>query len=777
MFTDYLGACQSLSQMEHARSTYRLVFRDDDDEAADLGSCSFSGTVRDASGKVTNLLAWRVDGTDNEVGVQFPDLTKGTYEWEVMATDDSGASSRVVYGRLLVLSTGLKFNRDGSYTDRALLVRVPGTGMERLQAIWLASTMAETAAKQIEAMQGASDKAVADALEALNSAQSTINKTLTDSELALTKANSALNKLNGMDDMLVDFKQEIGKQVTLDPNTGCLIIGGVNSMVPLFGEAGHSPYVSTSGTWIYYKDETRQWVESGILAAGQDGHSPYLSPLGTWIEWRDGEWHDTGRCAVGKDGLDGSSVRRILVASEEDIPATGATCNGGFLYYVPFSDTFPRANITVGDARTAEDTLEIDGVVIDLSSLTGGTPEEAAIELSLLITEAEVEGVAVERVDGNIVALVTENPTLTLNLSGDYWVEEIPRPRPGYKVYAWVEQNDGVAGWRCVGLNNDIAASEVYGLVRIATDTPIGNGAPVGNNDAGQLYVPLAEYLTPGAVKAALNYRIQLENGGAVSTSPEGYMVAQTANNQRWGVMKHSTERTANVDCVGLMPDGRTGCTWASLTEGGVIKPGSKMKQLNEIPYQIGVGMDSSHTLCNNYLNEGAIKHMRPSAWVQAMPWVAELPEGTFDADSYYTGLHTSIQFGQNRENGLTLNPASTTLLAGVYIANGRDDARGDAVLTAEQTATFYYNKEQVYRREETYSQTEVDALLESLKTTLTHELQQWMNSHNFVKTSTLNSLLTGYVRTSGSVTELHALTPEEAAVLTHRDSTGLYLS
>ncbi|MGN0868378.1 MAG: hypothetical protein ACI4O9_02485 [Akkermansia sp.] len=126
------------------------------------------------------------------------------------------------------------------------------------------------------------------------------------------------------------------------------------------------------------------------------------------------------------------------------------------------------------------------------------------------------------------------------------------------------------------------------------------------------------------------------------------------------------------------------------------------MKQLNDIPYQIGVGMNADHTLCNNYLNRGAIKHMRPTAWIQAMPWVSLLPSGTLENDSYYTGLHTSIQFSQSEEEGLTLNSATTTLLAGVYIATSRGDTRPDAVLTASQTATWYYNKEQVYTKTET---------------------------------------------------------------------------
>lgn len=52
-----------------------------------------------------------------------------------------------------------------------------------------------------------------------------------------------------------------------------------------------------------------------------------------------GEWYingqPTGVRAKGEDGADGATVHRHLVQRVDDIPQSGATCNGSHLYYVP----------------------------------------------------------------------------------------------------------------------------------------------------------------------------------------------------------------------------------------------------------------------------------------------------------------------------------------------------------------------------------------------------------------------------------------------------------
>ncbi len=659
----------------------------------DVDNATWTAFATDANGNRTDIIVEH-GALTGQLLLHIPALTANELDWELFATSSEGETNRLLYGRITPLtSKHAKDLVDNSRKAvlRSLTARIAGDIAAPLRLKWNASSVAANYAEEARKEY----QKIPDITQLLQTAQQT-----------LQTAQTALGKLTSLDDLLAKFYAEFRKQVSIDEATNCWVIGGILTATPATGEPGKSPKLSTAYCWLVYNNETKQWEDTGISAVGQDGKSPYISSLGTWVEWREGAWVDTGIPALGKDGLNGTTTRRILVNRAEDIPTSGGTCNGGVFYYLRNDDTLPQAIITpLKEGREATDTLTIDGTTIILEEgIESLPPEEAAAALAAAINAANMVGViAIE--DGASCTIHSEGETLTINRSGiGYHVLEIPREeKDGHLVFAWLEQPDGTSGWVCTGLANDIATADVYGLTKLATDLVIKKGAPVGNNEAGQLSVPLADLATPGTVLPALDEHLELHEGGAVTTTRNsGKMVAQPANNTRWGVIKHSTGRTANVDCVGLLPDGRTGCTWADLTHGGVVKPGSEMKQLNDIPYQIGVGMNADHTLCNNYLNRGAIKHMRPTAWIQAMPWVSLLPSGTLEKDSYYTGLHTSIQFSQSEEEGLTLNSATTTLLAGVYIATSRGDSRPDAVLTASQTATWYYNKEQVYTKTET---------------------------------------------------------------------------
>ncbi len=659
----------------------------------DVDNATWTAFATDANGNRTDIIVEH-GALTGQLLLHIPALTAHELDWELFSTSSEGETDRLLYGRITPLtSKHAKDLVDDSRNAvlRSLTARIAGNIAAPLALKWNASSVAanyaEEARKEYEKLP--------DITQLIETANAT-----------LQTAQTALGKLTTLDDLLAKFYAEFRKQVSIDEATNCWVIGGILTATPATGEPGKSPKLSTAYCWLVYNNETKQWEDTGISAVGQDGKSPYISALGTWVEYRDGAWVDTGIPAQGKDGLNGTVTRRILVNQAEDIPTSGDTCNGGVFYYLRNDDTLPQAVITpLEEGRESTDTLTIDGNLIPLEEgIASMTPADAATSLATCINAAGVVGITASA-QGTSCTIHSEGETLTVNRSGiGYHVLEIPREKKeGHLVFAWLEQPDGTSGWVCTGLANDIATADVYGLTKLATDLVIEKGAPVGNNASGQLTVPLADFATPGSVLPALDEHLELHEGGAVTTTRfSGKMVAQPANNTRWGVMKHSTGREGEVDCVGIMPDGSTGITWADLTRGGVVKPGSEMKQLNAIPYQIGVGMNSDHTLCNNYLNQGAIKHMRPTAWIQAMDWVGTLPAGTFESTSYYTGLHTSTQFSQSEENGLVLNSATGTLLAGVYIATSRGDSRPDAVLTASQTATWYYNKEQVYTKTET---------------------------------------------------------------------------
>ncbi len=1162
----------------------------------------------------TGTIGCQHGGDDNEVLLTVPAMDGGIYGWELMATDDNGEVMRVLYGSFTaVTSTAAEeLVADAkSSTLRTVDVLVPAAVGAPMELRWRASSAAAAAA---EAAQKSADEAaeVAEQLEALQET----------AQQAVDTAAEALEKLEGLDELLVKFQDALGSQIHIDSTTGTWIIAGVDSGVYAQGEAGKSPYISTSGTWVYYLDDSMQWVDSGLQAKGEDGLSPRVNALGNWEVYVDGEWTDTGIQAQGKDGLDGDKVIRIVVDSYSDIPQEGETCNGGYYYYV---STPSKLVIRITGDITEDTTLTIDGVEVDLS---GVIPQETVTEVSSMKIDAgqdtatlslslastsghdttpanqwllgtlTINGTAVDltslclaadqyqgdasaddetlvytlmsgiaslieaaglgvgvtytaasktgsvtitgdalevsydemdasdlpetagyyagwlalttaegaegvdglydwygvsnwawawldgyfpsgtlkqitlrqdkwgtsattatfnacylqiwemdddvgewvllgtsnecydtytegenlvytfdgvTLDGNLHHIVRSSCEANLNLSWEYWIlgtdadgntltadrmrssmiaapencytmqpngtsthacvpaldfvsvtksfttttvttesedyglldgvqkdgiytkyyafdsidsitaEELNSWLSGYydsygesvistniegnteykvngelvtqedgsfrlrfvnrgayggsvvgiitaltdeemkaaklawsltdfwypsatasvategwlllafetneagwylvksdtqtfvtggediaveadlaslgltlasnlvyavvcttggggsttnalptltatvettvitedvdtasqldalagaiaeagidgltlaeqtdselvytseydavtvvwtaglhcltydkcwTVYAWLTNEDGEGSWQIIGERNDIATSEIYGLVKLGTDTTVSDGAPVGTNGDGQMAVPLMSYTVAGTAKASTAETMEEDTAGAIGMTEDGRARAQSARADRFGAMKHSLSDQTETDCVGLNADGTTGIRWATLTDSGVVRLGSKFGQLNRIPYQQGVGATEDHQISNNLLYGGALQHQKKAAWSGKMDWLDEM-ESTeyYNADDYYIGVYTSDQFTQSEGSGMELLSATTTMLAGVYIARGRDDDRENATLTAADTALYYYNKEEVYTKEET---------------------------------------------------------------------------
>lgn len=528
-----------------------------------------------------------------------------------------------------------------------------------------------------------------------------------DAKEAVKQAQDALGKLNALDAKLAEVEGHITSAIVPNPETNTWWICGSNTGYQVTGDPGKSPKLSSTGTWMIWNVETQAWDDTEISAAGEDGHSPYVNAAGHWCTWNvlTGEYEDTGLAAAGRDGIDGAKVRRIVVGSVAEIPTSGETCNGGFYYYVPVSVEVP--------------------------------PAEEGAELGV---------------------------------------------KSYYEVYAWLEQPDGTAAWVCIGEANDIATAEIYGLVRLGTDHPVTDGAPVGNDAAGQMAVPHADFTTPGAVLPALEG--VLADGGAVGFDASGRMRAEPASFNKFGVIKPSINQTLDNACIGLRADGRASVRWATLQDAGVVRLGSVFNQLNPIPYQHGVGSTPNHQLANNLLYGGALQHQRPSYWSgKGMDWLAaamnEHPK-YFASTDYFMGIVTSNQFTQSQASGLELESASASLMAGVYLASTLGnpiegtaaDARGNAVPTAAQTADylsqFYYNKSEVFTKEETRGH-----VAEELKPYAT---QSWVEGKGYDTAESVNGKLTGYIPKSPRVERIEVLTREEYNNLTVRDAKTLYI-
>ena len=407
--------------------------------------------------------------------------------------------------------------------------------------------------------------------------------------------------------------------------------------------------------------ETNTWwicgSNTGYQVTGDPGKSPRLSAVGTWMIWNveTQEWDDTEISAAGEDG------------HSPYVNAAGNWCTW---------------NVLTGEYRDT------------------GLPAAG---------KDGIDGARVRRI---IVPGKDHIPQSGETCNGGFyyycpWYDEANDRH--FDVYAWLESDDGSGSWVCVGEANDIATAEIYGLVRLGTDTTVQDGAPVGNDAAGQLSVPHADFTTPGTVRLAT--ADVLAEGGAVGFDAEGRMVAQPAAYGRYGTMKPSANTVPGTWCIGINSDGTAGVNWAGLHSAGVVKLGSQFGQSNPIPYQQGVGATEDHKLANNLVFGGALQHMSPSAWgSKHMDWLdsqmSKTPE--WFGDAYYLGLATSGQFTQSQTGGLELQSAAADLLAGVFLASSMTDGRGNAVpgaaMVLEHLDECYYKKEFLFTKEEVNS-------------------------------------------------------------------------
>lgn len=531
------------------------------------------------------------------------------------------------------------------------------------------------------------------------------------------KAQVALDEMeqvrNDAEDAVNQAQDALGKLNTLDAKLA-EVEGCITSAI--------MPNPETNTWWICGSN-------TGYQVTGDPGKSPRLSAVGTWMIWNveTQEWDDTEVSAAGKDG------------HSPYVNAAGHWCTWNVL------------------------TGEYEDTGLSAAGKDG------------------MDGVKVRRI---IVPGKDHIPQSGETCNGGFyyycpWYDGDDQRH--FDVYAWLESDDGSGSWVCVGEANDIATAEIYGLVRLGTDTTVQDGAPVGNDASGQMRVPHADYTTPGSVRPAT--ADVLADGGAVGFDAEGRMVAQEAAYGRYGTMKPSTSSVPGTQCVGINSDGTIGVVWAGLNNPGVVKLGSQFGQRNPIPYHQGVGATEDHKLANNLVFGGALQHQSPTAWSgKHMGWLdnqmSETPE--WFEDAFYLGLLTSGQFTQSQVHGLVLESATSSLLAGVFLASTLGnpiegtaaDSRGNSVPTAAQTADylslFYYNKSEVFTKEET--RRHVTSELTPYAT------KSWVEGKGYDTADSVNSKLSGYISKSPRVERIEVLTRDEYNKLIVRDTKTLYI-
>lgn len=262
-----------------------------------------------------------------------------------------------------------------------------------------------------------------------------------------------------------------------------------------------------------------------------------------------------------------------------------------------------------------------------------------------------------------------------------------------YDVYVWLEPD----GWVCVGEANDIATSEVYGLVKLGTDVQVDNGAPVGRDIDGQMSVPVAGTAVAGTGKISTS-SIVSEGANIGFNSSKQLQVVKATTGLRGAVKLSTSDVVDEGGFIGESSSGQMRVKQAAAFTWGVVKVGTSVPQSMGMPWIIPVGkaaegirnehgQDITGQLFNNLLVGGALRTAMKNTWLDWSPTginVNMLPD-----DSNAVGIMTSNQFSQSAANGLELLPATTSMIAGVRLASSMQDDEAAAVLTAPIVRTW----------------------------------------------------------------------------------------
>ena len=341
----------------------------------------------------------------------------------------------------------------------------------------------------------------------------------------------------------------------------------------------------------------------------------------------------------------------------------------------------------------------------------------------------------------------------------------------GWDKYVWLHPD----GWVCVGEVNDIATSEIYGLMKYATDVQVDNGAPVGTNAEGQASVPLAGIAVAGSGK--LGTSTVLTEGGMVGMNASGNMMVPVAATNAFGAVKVSEPATMSTGgVIGLDSNKQLRARPATLNTWGVVKLGSAYGQSNPQPYLVGIGSTSDGALANNYAFGGALQHRKPASWQGTMSWLDAQISGHPEhfGDMYYSGLLTTEQFSQSSGSGLELMAATTELLAGVYIATGMDDERAAAVVS---TGTLREVDEDIrawvsenhYRKNEVYTQEATD---DAIRNALTPYITKTDADAKYMPKNEPDLVRSGV----GGIATIHKMSKSAFDALEKRDANAIYL-
>lgn len=691
------------------------------------GSGSFVGRFEGEGAAI--VCNWLEDG---DIEVIFPAMKEGRYAFAIDFSGSDGRVERFLSGWAGYLAPASVIKGITGAEDTVTIVCMG----EHSSEVW---TLAGEAV----------DYSAQEAIKAAERAEEARDSVLE----TLSKAQAFMSSFN---DALYNSIRVVNNE---------LYVGGKSTGHYLKGEAGVTPHIGLDGYW--YAGEKKL---SDRPAFGKDGITPHITSDGYWAF---GDFK-TNVKAEGRDGLDGSAVRMILVDSYEDIPQSGDTCNGGYRYLVK-----KEGWALIGNEYAARDVAwsawEVPGdelpdyfntIKVEEALNTNTTP----VYLLVRTASGEVLGISrnsktwapgdtvVWEFDEDVVIPHGEKIRLILRISntaitGPIYDDKIKmQSRCGdgssrwlfdnvwygggspylfaygrgsglnYDVYTWVENKSGTNGWIRIDRTDQIANSRVYGLMKYGTEMTVVGGAPVGQNADGQASVPLAGDAVPGVVRASSTEAD--ETSGGQTYIEEGKLFVKKSTPSLPGVGKTSyTQEVENTGTVGMTADGKFAVPKADVRQWGCCRIGTVVRQTNGEPYIIPMGRaadglterpngggDISGQLMMNTLNGGALRTTSKETWLNWAPTGIDVSTMPDKSNAIGIMAHPH-QFTQTAAFGLELVAATTSTLAGVRLAETLSDNREAAVPTAQVVVN--YLSEHYYDKSHVYTKQETDSKVE----------------------------------------------------------------
>lgn len=382
----------------------------------DVSNASFRFWYEMPDGGVRALVLQH-GATAGVLDLALPKMEAGEYPYEIIFTDSTGEEGRLMSGVLTVMSTlrAEEIVADANAAQKRVLQVTAGSLHDG----------------PLELRWAASSVAAVYARQAREAA------------LGLEDVREQVREFRVF---VADWLNNMETFLVMNPVTGTIWVNGYDTGQPYQGEAGKAPRVNAFGFWEVFIDG--QWVTL-----------PYH--------------------AEGKDGLDGTQVRRVLLDSRENLPTAEER---GVYYYTPKAS---------GSGYDMWCWLENAGWVC-----FGGDPYGIATETSLGLVQLGTN------------QTVTSGAPVGLNAMKRMMVAMATTSVAGVmKPSSEPSETGGGTHFNASGnLLTDVATYAHFGSVRPSVDGVLTEGGLIGMDNNGRLFAKRATTLNFGTIKLGTSY-------------------------------------------------------------------------------------------------------------------------------------------------------------------------------------------------------------------------------------------------------------------------------